>query len=176
MTRSREEDFKKKPEDFLLHLKDRGYQRRQLEAQIQHARSRPRATLLLQSKENPPTPSPPQTPLLPLVVTYHPNLPPLNSITWKHHKVLHVSRKTQWAFPNPPLIAYRRPRNLRDLLVQAELTHPTPLHAGTTPCGQSRNSNCSYVTRKVDNKPVAIHFTSPGHTPKDLQVMVTDQL
>ena len=53
---------------------------------------------------------------IPLVVNYHPDLPPLSKILRDHLPILHVSEKMKLAIPNPPLVANRRPRNLKDLL------------------------------------------------------------
>ena len=57
---------------------------------------------------------------VPLTVTYHRGLPPLRSILDEHSSILNVSEKPrQLSVRNPPLVAYRRPPNLRTLLVRA---------------------------------------------------------
>ena len=172
---------------------------------------------------------------VPLVVTYHPSLPPLTTITQKHHSLLHLSDRLKKAFPTPPIIAFRRPRNLRDLLVRADLSPPARTSPGNSACGrprcktcstllttntftskttgrsyqmkcsatckssnviyliQCRKCGCQYVgeteqalnermnshrtdIRHKADKPVAIHFNTPGHTLEDLQVMVIEKL
>ena len=64
-----------------------------------------------------PHPRSPAVERIPLVVTYRPGLTKLTSIVRKHLQILHISEKLRKAIPNPLLVAYRRPPNLRDLLV-----------------------------------------------------------
>ena len=66
----------------------------------------------------------------PLVVTYHPSLPLLRNITRQHQHLLQLSERMQKAVPAPPIIAYRCPKNLRDLLTRAELKPPPQLVSG----------------------------------------------
>ena len=75
-------------------------------------------------------------------ITYHPTLPSLNKITHSRHQILHVSQRTKRAFPQCPIIAYRCPKNLHDLLVRAELPPLTSTPPGNTPCGQARYKTC----------------------------------
>ena len=49
---------------------------------------------------------------VPLVVTYNPALPNLHSILKEHHQIVLTSSKAQAIFKEPPLVAYRRRRNL----------------------------------------------------------------
>ena len=42
---------------------------------------------------------------IPLVVTYHPDLPPLGKILPDHLPILHVSERMKLAVPSPPLVA-----------------------------------------------------------------------
>ena len=72
---------------------------------------------------------------IPLVVTYHPTLPSVGSITKRHQHILQVSERLKDAFPLPPLIAFCRPKNLRDLLVRAELSCVLRRALGNCWCG-----------------------------------------
>ena len=61
----------------------------------------------------------------PLVMTYHPSLPPLSKLVKKHWEVMtktcpNLSR----VFPKPSVVAYRRNKNLRDILVKAKIPQP----------------------------------------------------
>ena len=93
------------------------------------------------------------------MVTYHPILPSFHLTTKHHLSILYASKRLRRAFEHPQLIAFRRPRNLRDLLVHVTLT-TTPHEApGNYPCGTSRCKTCpilmvtdelsSHTTRKV---------------------------
>ena len=46
---------------------------------------------------------------IPLVVTYHPDLPPLSKTLRDHLPILHVSERMKLAAPSPPLVANQRP-------------------------------------------------------------------
>ena len=57
-----------------------------------------------------------------LVTTYHPCMPPISKITKKHWQVMtDESQIMKSCFHQPPVIAYRRNKNLRDILVRAKL-------------------------------------------------------
>ena len=86
---------------------------------------------------------------VPLVVTYHPDLPCLSKILQKHLPILHISNRMQLAVPNLPLVAYRRARNLKDLLVRAQIRPPQQEYKGTSRCGRPRCKTCSLVRTGV---------------------------
>ena len=52
---------------------------------------------------------------IPLVLIYHPDLPPFSKILCDNLPILHVSERMKLAAPN------RRPLNLKDLLTKATL-------------------------------------------------------
>ena len=83
-----------------------------------------------------------KTARIPLVVTYHPIAPSFKSITKRHLPTLHTSERLREAFSLPPLIAFRRPRNLRDILVRATLTAKTYESPGNRSCGAARCKTC----------------------------------
>ena len=58
---------------------------------------------------------------VPLVITYHPQLPKLQEILSRHLPTLLVSETMREAVPLPPLVAYRSLKNLRDLLARVTL-------------------------------------------------------
>ena len=83
---------------------------------------------------------------VPLVTTFHPNLPNLRRITKSFFPLLHTSSRLKQAIPETPIVAYRRPKNLRDLLVSAQLkpTEFAPAH-GSAACGGSRCLTCQHM-------------------------------
>ena len=54
---------------------------------------------------------------LPFVVTYNPSLPHISNILRKHFHILLSSKRCREVFKHPPIVAYRRTSNLRDILV-----------------------------------------------------------
>ena len=81
------------------------------------------------------------------MATYYPRLPRLNKITRNYLPVLHVSQRLKEAIPDAPIIAFRRPRNLRDLLVRAELksTSEDTGHNGNSPCNSRWCKTCQHI-------------------------------
>ena len=57
---------------------------------------------------------------IPFVLTYHSNLPPVGKIISDHWNILQTKPKLRRTYKERPLVAYRKPKNLRDLLVKAE--------------------------------------------------------
>ena len=55
------------------------------------------------------------------ITTYNPSLPSLNNVIKKYYPFLTTTERCQEAFKDTPLLAYRRPKNLRDFLVKAKL-------------------------------------------------------
>ena len=102
-----------------MHLVSRGHSAKKVQQAIDRARVVPRPCALEQKPINDATKS-----RIPLVVTFHPNLPPLRNITNDNHHILHTSDRLQRAVPETPVLAYKhdkRPRNLRDLIVRAKV-------------------------------------------------------
>ena len=56
------------------------------------------------------------------MTTYHPALNGLGNIARKHHTLLTGSEEHKEVFPVPPVVAFRRCKNLKDILVRARLT------------------------------------------------------
>ena len=81
----------------------------------------------------------------PFVVTYHPDLPPLNRILLRHQCLIELTPRLKGALPEPPLVVYRRPSNLKNLLVRAAIRGPQHPHEGTSRCGQPRCKTCVHI-------------------------------
>ena len=59
--------------------------------------------------------------VLPFVLTYHPDLPKARGIVDKHWSIIDSSDHLSTVFPQKPIMAYRRPKSLKDHLVRARL-------------------------------------------------------
>ena len=125
----RTRDFTVRTNQLKTHLLARGYNKYPVDQQIQKATNVPRTESL--------QPHQPRQQLqrTPLVVTFHP-------YACKHcqeHNILHASRRLEKAILNPPLMSFRWPRNLRNLLVWARQPTPAPpTQNGNTPCNSRR--------------------------------------
>ena len=98
---SEREDYLRRTQELKGFLFNRGYNGDEIQKQIDRPNGLNREALLCYKKAN--------TPLeqVPLIVTYHPSLPPLRSILDKHAFILNVSEALrELAAKNPPLVAY----------------------------------------------------------------------
>ena len=131
-----EEHLSKWTLELKKHLLKRGYCEQQLNYDIHRALAISRENCL-QSQ-----PSQDKSARIPLVVTYHPILPSFQSITKRHFPTLQTSERLRGTFLHPPLIAFRRPRNLRDLLVRTSLNATQNETPGNRPCGAAGCKTC----------------------------------
>ena len=138
---SEREDFLRSTQKLKGFLINRGYNEDEIQHQIDRTTGLDREALLCSKRT--------KTPLerVPLIVTYHPGLPPLRSILDEHSSILNVSEKLrQLAVRNPPLVAYRRPPNLRTLLVRAQFAQKQQLsYKGNSRCQQVRCKTCRHI-------------------------------
>ena len=56
-----------------------------------------------------------------LVIIYNPALPSVSEILQKHWRVMTRDPYLKKVFPEPPMVAFRRPKNLRDILIKAKV-------------------------------------------------------
>ena len=62
-----------------------------------------------------------------------------------HGRTIHISEKMKKAVPNPSLVANRRPKNLKYLLVRATMKPPQHLYERNSPCGRPRCKSCMHI-------------------------------
>jgi hypothetical protein len=56
-----------------------------------------------------------------LAFTYHPKLPSMTQIIIKHLRTFTTDQKMLKIFPEPPMVAYKQPPNLKIVLCRAKL-------------------------------------------------------
>ena len=104
---SQEPDYFTCIKELEQHLVARGCDRMELQQYIDCATSVKRAQALKKNEKNN------QEDRVPLVMTYHPDLPKLHEILRCHLSILHVSERMKKVVQNPSLVAYRRPKTER---------------------------------------------------------------
>ena len=111
---SRDSDYIKRRGELKCYLRKRGYSSNFIETQLIKVDKLKRSDLLQYKQTNN------KQKRVPLVVTYSRHLPDLHKISRDHMPLLHKSPDMQQIFNEPPLIAYRRDRNLNDILVHGK--------------------------------------------------------
>ena len=122
---------------------NRGYKGIEVQLQIDRATNVSRTGALIMSKNK-------NIDRVPLVVTYHPELPCLEKILRNHLLTVYISEKMNKAVPNPPLVANTLPQNLKDVLVMATMKPPQQPHEGSTPCGRPRCKSCMHRRKGIN--------------------------
>ena len=141
--------------DYLV---NRGYELNFLKTQIR------RATDISRNDALKPKPKQ-QTDTVPFVITYNPALPNISRIIHKHSDVLYSSDRCKNVFTNPPLVAYRRCKNISDILVRANLPEPTNTDQSRSPSGSFRcNKTSCTVCPFIDDGRNQYSFYSTGQT------------
>ena len=90
-------------------LTKRGHNKTDTTRQINRAITIPRNELLNKIKTS-------NTEHLPLTVTYNRTLPDLNTIIDKNWHILQIEPKLEEIFAEPPILAFKRNKNLRDII------------------------------------------------------------
>ena len=104
-----------------------------------------------------PKPEPSGT-FIPFVLTYHPELPKVKEIVNEHWPIIVSSKRLNKILPQKPIMAYRRPKSLRDILVLVQSSIQIPVTMG--PQGNKRCFTCRLMT------PTQIAKSSSGASVK----------
>ena len=84
--------------------------------------------------------------MVPLVLNFHPALSEVGNIIDSLWSELQGSENLRCIFSEKPMVAFRRPRNLSDILVRAKLTRNRSIKVnGMRKCGKKRCQVCNYV-------------------------------
>ena len=71
---------------------------------------------------------------VPLVMTYDPSHSSISSTIQKYLPILHSSRRCKDAIPKPPMVAFLRPINIKDMVVRSSIRVPSAEPPGFNPC------------------------------------------
>ena len=131
---SDDEILEQRFDELTKFLIQRGYTEGAVNEQLEKVRQKSRNEVLLSTKKS-------ESTRTPLVCTWDTRLPPLNFLLRLSFPILQSNDRLRTLFSELPLVSYRRPKNLRDLLVKT--TTPTARRsdnqpAGTHPCKAPR--------------------------------------
>jgi hypothetical protein len=101
----------------------------------------------------------------PCVLTYHPCLRNSFNTIRGHWISVEKNSKLSKVFPEPPMVAFKQPNSLRNLLVRAEMAKPNTTIGKSHSCGDKRckcskhMQHSSSYTSKVTGKQYKIFYT-----------------
>ncbi|EDO36531.1 predicted protein [Nematostella vectensis] len=130
-----EESFNNRCNELANYLLKRGYKPAFLKRQILRVANISRIDALRPNNNNHKN-----SRRIPFVTTYNPTLPNINNIIRRNYNLLLSSKRCHKVFTEPPLVAFRRSPNLRDILVKAKLPSdrsPTNQPPGAFRCGKN---------------------------------------
>jgi len=107
--------------------------------------------------------------ITPFVVMYHPNLPKIQDIIDKQWQITETNTKLNCIFPEKAMIAFRRPKSLKDTLVRAKVKPRQESPKGESrPCNTSRCQTCRLIpiAQTFKSKYEAISTIKGCHTCK----------
>ena len=76
------------------------------------------------------------------VMNFDPRLPSIPDIVKKHWRSMTQDPRLKEIFPEPPLVAYKRPPNIRDKLIRSKVPPPTKIQRRKVP-GMKKCNKCS---------------------------------
>ena len=76
------------------------------------------------------------------VISFDPRLPSITNIVSRHWRTMRQDPYLAQVFPQPPLVAYKRPANIRDKLIRAKVPDPTPVRPRRIVNGMKKCNNC----------------------------------
>ena len=136
---SDENTFEQRADELSKHLLNRGYNIDSVNKAIQRAKTQIRSDILQYKPKVKNTGN-----VLPFVLTYHPDLGNVKETITKHWPTIESSATLNKMFPEKPIIAYRRPKSLRDYLVRARLRQDAEgkVSGQSGPCNKPRCKTC----------------------------------
>ena len=141
---SEQETRDKRLDELKQLLLDRNYKKNIINSAIDRAKQIPRKEALKRVNINK---NEKRRPVF--AVMYDPRLPALPSIVKKHWRTMVESDPhLKEVFPLPPLVAYRKPQNIRDKIVRSKIPS-TPKRINRMVPGMTKCNNCAICRRKI---------------------------
>lgn len=138
-----DEVFERRMKELAGDFVKRGFKNKLVDSQFLKAKAKSRESLLCQENNN--NKKQQSFKRMPLVVKFHPALSGLGKIVESLWPILHASEDMKKVFVERPMVAYRRPRNLKDDLVRSKVKRQNNTDNGMRKCGKSRCQICKFV-------------------------------
>ena len=85
---------------------------------------------------------------MPFVLSFHPRLRMLGSHLKRHFHLLQTNDRLRRAFTEPPMVAFRRLRNLKDMLVHSSQNKSEREESEVKQCKNLRCKCCNHLQEK----------------------------
>ena len=162
-------DFKQHCSTLTNHLRKRGYKLGMIKEGIRKAAARTREDVMNPTDAE----NTAKDERVIFSTTYNPIVPDLKEKLKQLHPVLLSSERCRTVFPNPPLVAYRRNRNLNDMLVSRRLppninivdTPDIHIDKNTSTCEQ-----CGRVFKTPKGKLIHITLTHKKQNNREKEI------
>ena len=139
-------------------LIEREYKPRIVDAAIERARQIPRTDALMKVDDKKGNKRPV------FVITYDPRLPSITGIVQKHWRTMVKDPHLSDIFKEPPLIAYKRPQNIREKIVRAKVPPLAPARPKRNLPGMNKCNKgcptCPFVKQGKMVRAAAINYTA----------------
>ena len=139
---SEQQDYEEKSKDMIGYFRFQGYPRHILQSAKSKADRVSRETLL--TNDNIQVSNDEKRLVFP--ITYHPMNAKVTKIVKENCRKLATDEVGDF-FEQPPMVAYRRDKNLKDILVHSKLRQRTE-DTGTKECGRNRCRTCNHVHKE----------------------------
>ena len=96
---------------------------------------------------------------VPFVITYHPALSNLSNIVREHWTTIQKHPELCTIFTEPPVLAFRKPKSLKDILVRADISQRSAYNGQCQKCDSRRCMTCKNIQ--------CIHKFSSTHTGEE---------
>ena len=142
------------------HFLRRGYHKENLQDQIRKAILTPRDTTLKKVTKE-------RSKRIPLVTMFNSTLPQIGKILRERWDILNIKPKLKKLFSEPPIIAFRRCKNLREIIGSNTIINNKVLRKGTnkntakycSPCNTKRSLCCNHIIKTNSFTSVSTHKT-----------------
>ena len=145
-------DFSRKSEEMCQFFEKRGYPVSVVKAGHHRAQQFDRQSSLQTSQKD-------KNDRIPFTLTFHPHNHAVKSIILNNFKLLQNDPETGRIFSQPPLISFKRDKNVGNFLVRSALkTNEQP---GTFKCARSRCKTCLFIinTSKISGPKRSVRIT-----------------
>ena len=85
---------------------------------------------------------------VPYVLTFHPRLRSLGTVLKRHFYLLQTNDRLKKAFVEPPMVAFRRLKNLKDFLVHSGSSKGEREEQDVVKCKAARCKCCSHIQKQ----------------------------